>query len=261
MFVRMLRMELVRACRPARIVMIIASIFLMFFVSDLNLLEWIFRGYRIQTGILEKMDEFLQFDTFKSVIVVLLAGLHANSFCKDDNGRYLRMILSRVDVTVYTLCRFLANLCVIFWVSISSLYVYAIVMSSSVPLLYDMRNIVYYIEIAENYPILYIGLQGYMLGLAATASSSVGLLLSVYHSNSFVSIGMSGLVFFAALSYIPESSPFCVLRIVGMNTTIGYEAPWQMMFLWATVYLLSVVGICGILFYRRMKWRVENGFL
>ena len=262
MFWRVLRMELARACRPSRIVMIILAILLMLFVSDLRLIQWIFQnGYVNHVGIIEKLGEFFSFDTFKCVFVVLLAGLHANSFCKDDNGKYLRMILSRVDVTTYTQCRFLANLLVVLMVAICSFYGYALMMSPVMPLLHDIRNVIYYYEVAQSYPVLYIGMYGYILGIAAAASSSVGLLLSVYRPNSFVSIGLGGVVFFAVLSYVPESSLFCVLRIVGMDTTIGYELPWQLMFLWATVYLLAVVGICGVLFYRRMKWRVENGFL
>ena len=261
MFGKTLRMELSRAFRPFRMLVVVAAIVILLLGSDWNLIHDLMEyGFIEFLGIADKLEDILTFDTFKCVFVILLAGLYTNSFCKDDNSKYLRMILSRVDVTTYTQCRFLANLCVVLVVSISCFYLCAVCMSPVMPLIYE-RNILYYIEIAESHPILYIGMCGYMMGLVAAASSSVGLLFSVYKSNSFVSIGISGLVFFVAISYIPLGTPFNVLRILSMNTTIGYEAPWQLMFLWANVYMLSVIGICGILFYRRMKWRVANGFL
>lgn len=119
----------------------------------------------------------------------------------------------------------------------------------------------YYRELAVEYPLLYVVLTGYSLGLVTAACSSVGLLYSTYKSNSFVSIALSALVFFGAVSYIPIDSPLSVLRIVNMDGSFGINTSQLLSFLWMNLYMLSVIGICGWLFWRRMKWKVKNGYV
>ncbi len=86
-------------------------------------------------GSIEALNLLMSFDTFKGIFVVLMAGIYTNSFCKDDNGKYLRMLLNRMDVATYTQCRFLANLLTILITSMCSFYVYTIVMRIWMPLL------------------------------------------------------------------------------------------------------------------------------
>lgn len=65
------------------------------------LLPW--SGYSEDySGILENLDRLLCFDTFKVVFVILLCSLYSASFCKDMSNGYIRMVLSRTDVTSYT---------------------------------------------------------------------------------------------------------------------------------------------------------------
>lgn len=265
MFGKMLKMEFVRAFRPWRILGIISIIIVLLLGSDGLVIDDIIKTGTAarRIGIIDLLQNVLVMDTFKVVFVILLSGLYVNSFCKDDNSKYLRMLLSRVDVTTYTQCRFIANACIIFVVSILSFYAFSIIMSPIMPLL-KWENSIYsfsYAKVAEKYPVLYVGILGYLMGLVSAASSSVGMLFSSYKPNSFASIGMSGLVFYLAISYIPFGTPFNVLNLIGLKSTIGSDAPWYLVLLWTTVYMLSVVAICGVLFYRRMKWRMENGFV
>lgn len=263
MFGKMLKMEFVRACRPLRMLLVALLIQILLLGSDWELFLNVISGIYSKVGSIEILGYFMAFDTFKCVFVVLLAGLYTNSFCKDENGKYIRMILNRVDVTTYTQCRFLANVLAILLTSIISFYLYVIIVRPWMPLLPEegTNNVLYYAEIALKHPFLYVGMMGYVFGLVAAACSSVGLLFSAYKPNSFVSIGISALVFFMAMSYIPLGTPFNMLNIVCMSSTIGMDAPWQLMFLWINLYMLSVIGICGIFFFRRMKWRVENGYV
>lgn len=257
-------MELARAMHPRKIALISVSIVILFMVSDWEAIRDFFvYGDMFGVGSITKLFGLFFMDTFKCLLVVLMAGLYTSSFCKDDNSQYLRMILSRTDVTIYTQCRFIANLCVIVLVSIVSLYLYVGVMGIlGMPLLPSRgAQGFYYRELAENYPLLYVGMNGVVFGLVATACSSIGLLYSSYKTNSFVCVGLSGLVFYMAISYIPLGTPFDVLRIVAMGTVLGTEVPKALMFLWSVAYMLIVIGICGVLFWRRMKWRVENGYV
>jgi len=265
MFGKMLKTEFARACRPSKVLLVTFLVLILLLGSEWEILMNLIKGAYRKSGLgsVEVLGMLMAFDTFKCVFVALLAGLYTNSFCKDDNGKYIRMILNRVDVRRYTVCRFLANFLVIVLTSIGSFYLYTLVMRPWMPLLPEggTKNILYYIEVILKHPFLYVGMMGYVFGLVAAACSSVGLVFSTYKPNSFVSIGISALVFFVAMSYIPPSTPFNVLDIVCMSSSIGRDTPWQWMFLWSNVYMLSIIVICGVLFYRRMKWRVENGYV
>ena len=264
MFWKTLKMELARAIRPGKVFLVSLAVVLLFLVSDWEMLRdfWEYKdlsGY----GSINQIYGLFVLDTFKCVLVILMTGLYTSSFCKDDNNQYLRMLLSRTDVTTYTQCRFIANLCVILLVSIVSLYVYVGVTSAlGMPLFTrNGTNGFFYRELAEKYPLVYVGMNGLVFGMVAAACSSIGLLYSSYKTNSFVCIGISGLVFYMALSYIPYGTLFDVLTIVAMGSVLGFEAPRSLMFLWSITYMLLVIGICGVLFWRRMKWRVEHGYL
>ncbi len=264
MFWKMFKMELSRALRFSTIIAVTMMILLLMIFSDFQLLQFIGMGEGSNLGIINQLESLLGFDTYKCVMAVLLASIYTGSFAKDDNSHYLRMILNRMDVTVYTQCRFLANLCVIVVTSVLSFYLYTAVMSWWMPLhseevLIDSNY--YYGEIRNHFSILYVGFMGLIFGLVAAASSSVGILFSVYKPNTFVSIAASGLVLFLGLSYIPFESPMNLLNLLSMYSTIGQNTPWQMMFLWILVYMLSVIAICGFLFWKRMKWRLKNGYI
>lgn len=263
MFWKTLRMELSRAVNPRKVWNTCLVMALIFFFSNLEMLHDIFVEHDLSGyASIQQIYGLFAMDTYKCVLVVLLAGLHASSFCKDENNKYLRMILARTDVTTYTQCRFIANLCVTVLTAVGSLYLYAAIMRLfGVPLMTENgADSFFYKEIANAYPLVYIAMNGIVFGTAAAACSSIGILYSAYKANSFVCIGMSGLMFYIALSYIPYG-PFHLLTIVAMGNVLAADAPKFFMFLWSLVYMLFVIGFSGLLFWRKMRWRVEHGYM
>lgn len=95
------------------------------------------------------------------------------------------------------------------------------------------------------------------------ACSGTGLLLSVYQPNLFVAVGMCGLTFYAAASYIPYSSIFSVLGLISMMPTFsaGTATPHMLMFLWGMLYPLTVYAFCAFFFARRLEWRKKHGLI
>ena len=264
MFWKTLKMELVRAMRPSKIFVALALITILLLGSDWNyFVNAIKNAYDESTGSIDMLLLLMGMDKFKCIIVVILGSVYTGSFCKDDNSHYLRLLLNRVDVTTYIQCRFLANFLVTILVSVVAFYIYVFVMSPLMPLISvnGPGPGHYYMDIVSKHPWLYVGMVGIVFGLVAAACTSIGLLYSAYHADSFVSIAISGLVFFLALSYIPYETPFNMLMITSMGSSIGGNAPWPLMYLWTHVYMLSIIGICGVLFWRRMRWRIENGYL
>ena len=264
MFRKTLKMELARAIRPEKVFFVSIVVVLLFLVSNWEMLSD-FMKYKDLSGYgsINEIYSLYVMETFNCILVILMTGLYTSSFCKDDNNQYLRMLLSRTDVTTYTQCRFIANGCVILLVSVISIYLYVGVTGVLGMPLFTINGAYgfFYRELAEKCPLLYVGMNGFLFGLVAVAFSSMGLLYSSYRTNSFVCIGISGLIFYLVLSFIPRGIPFDVYSIVAMGSVFGIEAPKTLMFLWSVTYMVIVIGICGVLFWRRMKWRVENGYL
>lgn len=265
MFGKMLKTEVVRAFRPWKILLTAGLIALGWICSDMEGLRYrLLEGYTETLGSVEWFWATMGQEALKCVMVILLAGLYTNSFCKDNNSSYLRMILTRTDAKTYTICRFLANFCVILVTSVMAYYLLVLLLRPWMPLLpnTDYVDVGYYSDMALAYPLWIVGITGLTFGLVSAASSSIGLLYSAYKSNSFVSIALSGLIFWIAMDYNPFGSRFFDWNgLVSMVNMIGRDVPIIYTFLWSIVYMLGIVGICGFLFYRRMKWRVKNGYI
>ncbi len=266
MFWNVWKMELSRVFHLRKILLATGGLVFLMLVSvpSVGFVEYIFQyGYDPSLSSVEQILVIMQFDDFKCMMAVILASLYTNSFCKDNNSNYFRMILSRTDVTVYTQCRFLANFCAILTVSMLSFVIYVVILLPVMPLLAvnEVYAGEYYRDILLQFPFLFVLMVGLIFGLVCTAASSVGLLYSAYHSNSFVSIAVSAIVLFMSLSYIPRIGPFQIHNMLGMNATIGMDTPPLLTFLWSIIYMLLVIGVCGLGFWHRMKWRMENGYV
>ncbi len=209
MFWKVLKTEFARAFHPAKMAKSIGILAVLMFcsVGFSSAFEYILKYG--DGSILDQINHFMGFDVFKCVMTVVLASLYTDSFSRDDNSRYLRMVFYRTDVTTYTQCRFLANLCVVVVTSIAAFYAYTlvslcfipIVRGGSDPVVESFYGQFYYREMVMQAPFLYVGYVGFVFGLVSAACSSFGLLYSAYKPNAFVSIGLAGLVLFIGLSY------------------------------------------------------------
>lgn len=272
MFRRLFCMDLKRSFSPGRFIAVVLVSALLLFVSCWDtigaVMIWPAEERRHFYGAVDFLQKAMGFDVFKVVLVLLLSGLYTGSFCKDESGHYLRMILNRTNVTAYTWSRFLANLLTILTASIASCYLAAVLfMGAGFPVISEDRGLLmnaFYSEILESYPLIYIGMTGLQFGMVTAAFSSLGLLLSAYQPNAFVSVGASGFLFFMSLNFrFLDETPFSILALVGMSSTLpsGQEASRLLMFIWGMLYPLLTIAICCGLFERRMKWRTVNGVI
>ena len=110
---------------------------------------------------------------------------------------------------------------------------------------------------------IYLIMMALQFGVITAACSGTGLLLSAYQPNLFVAVGMCGLTFYAAASYIPYSSIFSVLGLISMMPTFsaGTATPHTLMFLWGMLYPLTVYAFCAFFFARRLEWRKKHGLI
>lgn len=203
-------------------------------------------------------------DKFKVLMVILTAGIYTTGFCHDFRYHYLRMILTRTDVFSYCVSKFITNTISIIVSCLLAFYMFAgLIACFGISISSNAGTITYYYQMAYRNPILYIGMMALQFGMVCAACCGIGVLLSAFQPNAFVCIGFSGMVFFGAVSYIPLGNPFDVFNLVCMRPTLlsGSDTPEALMFLWGMLYPISIVIVCTYLFYRRMKWREENGFL
>ena len=85
----------------------------------------------------------------------------------------------------------------------------------------QIKTVPCYYQIGYKFPVLYIGIMGLQFGMVCAMSCAVGMLFSVFQPNTFVCIGISGMVFFSAISYIPLGSIFDVYNLISMQPDIA----------------------------------------
>ncbi len=274
MFWKVFRMDMKRGFSGWKFIAVVMISALLLFASSwdvfMNSLDSIRQGGKYHAGAIEFLQYAMTFDSFKAVIVLLFSGIYTGSFCQEENTNYLRMILSRTDAVVYTRSKFLANLILILMASLAACGVCCLIyMGFGYPIVSEnaessMLMAVYYIGIVREAPIVYIVMIGLQLGMVTALCSSVGLVLSSYQSNIFVSIGSSGFLFMI-LMFLPwlNGTVFDVLNLLSMNAVLpsGLETPYMLSFAWGMLWPLTGVVICCVLFERRMNWRAENGIV
>ncbi len=269
MFRNVLRMELKRSCSPLKLFVAIVLITVIFIASVwdtyISVLLSDSAESRKVVGSIQILEFALGFDRFKVIIVLICSALHTMSFCSDDKSRYLRMILSRTDAECYTMCRFFANAIAILLVSIASFVLFVIVLRPLVPVVGIGGNSLeyqyYYVDLITYCPWGYVLMMGIQFGIVVAACSSIGLLVSGWQPNAFVSVAISGMVFYVSASYIPLDSIFNVLWLISMDQVLPKEwmVPWFINYAWGLLYPVIIICICMTVFYRRIKWRVVNG--
>lgn len=206
----------------------------------------------------------LAFDKFKVVIVFFLGGLYTGSYCSDENSRYLRSIFTRTTLLSYTISRFVVNFIAIMMGMLIVFILYiGIGFCAGLPLVSENIKNLYYGAFAWDHPMIYSIMMALQFGVITAACSGTGLLLSVYQPNLFVSVGMCGLVFYAATSYIPTESIFSILILLSMLPTFPTRlaTPHTLMFLWGMLYPLTVYAFCAFFFARRLEWRKKHGLI
>jgi len=124
-------------------------------------------------------------------------------------------------------------------------------------------GVVIYGDIVRGLPGLYLLMLSLQFGMVIAACSSLGLLYSTYQPDSFICIGVSGLVFFLWLSAsgnVLNMTPFNLHQLLTMSALPGTTNPNQVLtYAWGMMLPLIIIVLCCMLFEKRMKWRAENG--
>jgi len=268
MFINLLRMDLKRSLDMRKVIPVVFLIvfFMIFGENEFidhpeTLLPW--NGYSEDySGILEHLDRLLYFDKYKVVFVILLCSLYCASFCKDKSNGYIRMVLSRTDVTSYTQSKFIANTISTVLVSLCSFFLYVLVLlPNRIFVAVHSSSTYHYMDVMKAHPICYIIMAGLQFGMITAACGSIGMLVSTFQPDAFVSIGLPGLVFFLVLSFGPDAGPLDILSMVGMSKTLTIYTggPNWLDYLWGITFPFLIICLIGFLFYLRLTQGMKRG--
>ena len=213
-------------------------------------------------GLIDILSSILLIDKFKVVLVLLLGGLFTDSFCRDEKHHFLRAILTRTDLFWYSASCAISNFIIVLSGCFAGFTIYSITAwEMGIPVCSTGTAPVFY-SAADSIPVLYLAMIALQFGMIAAACSSIALLFSAYQPDSFVSIGLCGMVFFIAISFLPLGTPFDIFNMVAMQPVFpGRNAPAWANWLWGMFLPASVIVLCGCLFYRRLKWGRTNGYI
>ena len=260
------RMDLKRSIFCKKFIFVVIATYLVLLASTWNEFQtstW-WGDSTGAVGSVNIISTTLAFDKFKVVIVFFLGGLYTGSYCSDENSRYLRSIFTRTTLLSYTISRFVVNFIAIMMGMLIVFILYiGIGFCAGLPLVSENIKYLYYGALAWDHPMIYSIMMALQFGVITAACSGTGLLLSVYQPNLFVSVGMCGLVFYAATSYIPTESIFSILILLSMLPTFPTRlaTPHTLMFLWGMLYPLTVYAFCAFFFARRLEWRKKHGLI
>ena len=260
------RMDLKRSIFCKKFIFVVIATYLVLLASTWNEFQtstW-WGDSTGAVGSVNIISTTLAFDKFKVVIVFFLGGLYTGSYCSDENSRYLRSIFTRTTLLSYTISRFVVNFIAIMMGMLIVFILYiGIGFCAGLPLVSENIKNLYYGAFAWDHPMIYSIMMALQFGVITAACSGTGLLLSVYQPNLFVSVGMCGLVFYAATSYIPTESIFSILILLSMLPTFPTRlaTPHTLMFLWGMLYPLTVYAFCAFFFARKLEWRKKHGLI
>ena len=274
-----LRMDLRRSIFCKKFVLIVMATLLVLFASTWNEFQsytWWGDSTGMQ-GCVNILYNSLAYDKFKVVIVFLFGGIYTGSYCSDENSRYLRSILNRTTLLSYTISRFLVNFIAIMLGMIIVIGLYLIVsVCAGLPLMSLGMKDLYYGSFSWNHPMIYSIMMALQFGVITAACSGTGLLLSVYQPNLFVAVGMCGLTFYAAASYILGIAVerfgtksilmagilvVLIMLMTVLSMPVLSSSPHTLMFLWGMLYPLTIYAFCAFFFARRLEWRKKHGLI
>lgn len=259
-FFRQLGMDLVRSICSIRFVVLVLIFTLLLMAGGIRDLERVI-NWQMSKSVIKALFLDMNQDRFKVILVLALSGIYTKSFCDDYNSHYLRCVLNRADVVYYAQSRVLINALANVLGSVLGFAVATMFYSIFMPLITDADSL-YHLEYAQKHPLFYILLIGLVFGLVTAACSSIGLLVSSFQPNPFVSIALAGLIFYLAVSYLPDRSIFDFLGVVVLAPLITKSENGQLAdILWCILYPVLIIYISGLIFRKKLEWRVKNGYI
>lgn len=214
----------------------------------------------------QAIQQSLEFDQYKSLMVAVLAGLYSYTFARDYNYHNIRNILVRVSYEDYAVTKVFVNIGGTIAAVIMGFLIVVLGVLPVMPLeacVETAQSSGAFSALVTN-PVgatLFLILLGINFGLAAAALTTAGMTLSVWNPNGYVAVGGSVLLFYFLYSIsllLPDL--FSFEWISSGLQSFPYENPvWVLGY--HLLFLLACNVFVGLLFYYAVKKRYRNGDL
>lgn len=208
-----------------------------------------------------EFDLLLGVSSLRKMTVVLGALPFAANFAEEWQSGVTIAAVARKGVKSYSLanvlCVFLSSFIAVFL----GLVLFAGILSVFLPVYMPSNNPVsflYGVILKSAFPFLYIMLKSLVFALSCAAWSVMGLMLSAFLPNKYVSICAP----FVA-SYIVERITMQLPDPINLYVISLSVLPWKnalLSFFYSVLLFLLIACICGMVFGIVVKRRVENGF-
>lgn len=204
----------------------------------------------------------LNFDRFKTVIIVLLAGIYSASYCEDWNHRYFRLILCRSGLKIYTLSRIIAIIVSVVLATILGFFLCILVLSPIMEIDMQEQDVSWYNayqSLALRFPLGFALILGWNFGLCAAFLALFGLWMSVKQPNGFVAIGAPFLLFYFLYAISMLFPSFLSFNAITSNPSIAFIGNPILSFLYNTGVLGLLIILTSLGFYCSLRKRWKNG--
>lgn len=208
--------------------------------------------------------KMLGFDRFKTVMVVILAGIYSTSYSDDWNCRYFRCILYRTDLHSYALSKILITIGSVVLSTILGFLLFIISMFPLMELYPSEQSVSWYgayQQLAMQQPIFFVIIVGWNFGLSAALLAVVGLWISVKQPSGMAAIGGAFLTFYFLYAMSLIVPYFLAFEMISARPSVLFFDQPILSFLYNTGFLLLLILFASIGFYRSLKRRWRDGFL
>ncbi|MCI6676540.1 MAG: hypothetical protein MSG78_06540 [Clostridiales bacterium] len=204
----------------------------------------------------------LNFDRFKTVMIVLLAGIYSASYCEDWNHRYFRLILSRSNLKTYALSRVLVTMISVVLATILGFFLYILVISPIMGIALNEQDVSWYNayqSLALRFPLAFALILGWNFGLCGAFLSIFGLWMSVKQPSGFVAIGAPFLLFYFLYAISLILPGFLSFNTITSNPSVAFVENPILSFAYNTGILFMLIIAAAIGFYYSLRKRWKNG--
>lgn len=253
---------------------VVVAVCVICLLSIAEVLEAVFtKSIRYDYSSADLLNGTLQFERFRPLLIVALAAVYSCSFAEDWNHRYFRFIHIRSDLKAYAFSKITITIVGVVVATILGFILFGVVLypwmqmgiqAGTVEFMQSQARFSQYLDIlASPFPVLYMILQGWTFGLAASCTALAGLWLTVYQPNAFLGIGGPFFVFYALIIVsfwlLPD---YLNYNYVGFfwNLSIMPKNIWSDLG-YHTVYLAILNAAAAFGFYRALRRRWKNGLL
>lgn len=211
--------------------------------------------------VVSAVDIMLDLDGMRKIILIFAAVPFNAQFCNEYNSKMHHFFISRSSKKEYSISHVVNTVISSFTVTFLGLVLFIIVLSfyKTFYIFYpdDPYHFAFGSLLAHNKPILYILAKISIYAISNSFWCMLGLILSVFTRNAYVAI-CGPFIFSYILEKLvlnfPDKINLYYLSLgrvqLGINTAIDY--------LYAILFFILLIIICGIVFYKQMKRVIEN---